>query len=119
MSEDRIIIDLRRKPQEASEELDADLIIGIDLFDDGYTVTYCPRMPDGNGHFELHRIPKLDREAMVSNHVKAIQTLKPKTAVVRSGAHSTGHVRDIPLHPGVIKSIIEGKLDAAALMLRG
>lgn len=117
--EKRIVIDLRSKGPQEPVVLDADLIIGIDLYDDGYTVVYCPRMPDGRGHYELHRIPKLDRETMVSNHVKTIQALKPKTVVIRSGEHSTGHVRDIPLHPGVIKSIIEGKLGAEKLMLRG
>lgn len=110
-----VIIDTR--PEETLESLDADLIINIDLYDDGYSVAYNYKV-DGKGtHVPYNCWFQFTREQMVQKHVQVIRDVKPRTAVIRTGAHSTGHIKDIALHPGVIKSIIEGKLDAADLTL--
>lgn len=117
--EQRIIIDMRRKPQEGpGKELDADLIIEIDMIsEDDYFVVYLAR--DANGTYFIEtQLGNATRAFMLEYHVLQLRTRKPKSVVVRTGKNSSGHVRDIPLHPGVIKSIIEGKLGAAELMLR-
>lgn len=111
---DRIIFDLRRKAPEAEEPLKADLIIEIDLHPEGYMATY--------NYFDGRQIPynyfdHLTREQMVVKHVQVIRDVKPKTVIIRTGAHSSGHPKDIAIHPGVVKSIVEGKLTAAELTL--
>lgn len=116
-TEERIVIDLRRSGDAPSKELDADLIMEIDLFDTGYQAAYHMKS-DGKAHSLLFQRDGLTREAMIAAHIEAITLAKPKTALVRTGSHSSGHVRDILLHPGVVKSIIEGKLGAEDLILR-
>lgn len=104
---EHVIIDLREKAQAPTEE-EADLIIEIDLFPSGYDVVYHVRK---DGVYEAYNIfTRLMREEMVKKHVQVIRDTRPRTAAVRTGRNSTGHVKDIALHPGVIKSIIEGKL---------
>lgn len=116
--EERIIIDMRHLRQPAAmKELDADLIVEIDLVDGGYQAVYLMKKEDK--HELVFRREGLTREALIDAHVEAIKQAKPKTALVRSGRHSSGHVKDILLHPGVVKSIVEGKLGAGQLLLRG
>lgn len=112
---DRIIFDLRRKAPEAEEPLKADLIIEIDLHPEGYMATYNYWV---DGRFiPYNYFDHLTREQMVAKHVQVIRDVKPKTVVIRTGKNSTGHPRDIAIHPGVVKSIVEGKLTAAELTL--
>ncbi len=113
---DRIVIDLRRKA-EAYVELVADLVIEIDRYEcsDGYTVRYVYDVP---GFVYLPLPMTMTRAEMVLMHVTKIQQIRPKTVVIRTGKHSTGQVVDVAIHPGVVKSIIEGKLTAAELTLR-
>ncbi len=114
--DDRVVIDLRRRTQEAYKELSAELIIEIDLFEEGYGCFYERQIEEHK--FEMVGSAEgLTREQMVERHVQEIQRWKPKTVVIRTGVHSTGHIKDIPLHPGVIKSIIDGTLDATKLTL--
>lgn len=108
-------MDLRRHPQEY-EELSAELIIEIDLFGDGYDCFY-ERQVEPNTFEMVGSAEGLTRAEMVERHVEEIRRWKPKTVVIRTGKHSTGHIKDIPLHPGVIKSIIDGTLDATKLTL--
>lgn len=115
MSDDRVIIDLRRKPATEQVELKADLIIEIDLHPEGYMATYN-HWVDGR-FIPYNYFDRLTREQMVEKHVQVIRDVKPKTVVIRTGKHSSGHTQDIPLHPGVVKSIVEGKLTAAELTL--
>lgn len=116
MEEKRIIIDLRPKP-EKYVELDADLIIEVDRFEDRFVCSYAGAV--GDGWSILGPLETSSRKEMVGWHVQQIRERKPKSVVIRTGKHSTGHVQDIPLHPGVINSIIEGKLDAEKLTLPG
>jgi len=120
--EERVIIDMRHLRQQpaAPKELDADLVMEIDLLDGGYQAIYLMRSAkEGEGRTLIFQRNGLTREALIDAHVEAIKQAKPKTALVRSGRHSSGHVKDILLHPGVVKSIVEGKLGAGQLLLRG
>lgn len=114
-TEERIVIDMRRSKDAPAKELTADLIMEIDLVEDGYQASYHSKREEG-GHELVFRRTGLDRVALVNAHVEAIQQVKPKTALVRTGRHSSGHQRDILLNPGVVKMIIEGKLTAAQLL---
>lgn len=112
--EDRVIIDLRRK-DEPTKELEADLIIEIERIPDGYIATYNYR--DGERYVPYNYFTFALREEMVKKHAQVIRDVKPKTVVVRTGR--PGATRDVAIHPGVVKMILEGKLTADELMLRG
>lgn len=117
------VIDTRLAiPAEAG--IDADLIIDIEAMESGnYNLTYFRPPPEwltplaetqGKKLGEYVPICVLDipRQKMVEEHVRQIQEVKPKTVMVRSGAQVT------MIHPGIVKSIIEGKLEVAKLVLR-
>lgn len=118
MNVDHYVLDLRPKAGE-SKPLDADMIIEIDLISDehgspprpsGYLIRYVVAgnvVEEGRG---------VGRPEMITLHVKQIREHKPASVVIRTGAHSTGHIKDIALESGVIKSIIEGKLDVQHLL---
>lgn len=94
---------------------EADLIIEIDLLPEGYLVTYN-HWVDGR-QIPYNYFDRLTREQMVLKHIQVIRDVKPKTALIRTGGNSAEHTKDIYLHPGVVKSIVEGKLTAAELTL--
>lgn len=112
-----ITIDLRKKPEDLDpKNLEADLIIEIDLYDDGYIAGYHRRVEPGK--YEPYNVwSRIDRKEMVRHHVSVIRDVKPKTVVIRTGKYSTGHVKDIPIHPTVIANIINGTFDADSLTL--
>ncbi len=114
-AEERIVIDMRRPKDAPTKELTADLIMEIDLVEGGYQAIYHARQDDGSYSVVFQR-NGLDRVELVQAHVQAIQQVKPKTAMVRTGRHSSGHHRDILLNPGVVKMILEGKLTAEQLL---
>ena len=94
---------------------EADLIIEIDLLPEGYIATYNHWV---DGRFVPYNyFDRLTREQMVLKHIQVIRDVKPKTVLVRAGKHEDEHTKDIYLHPGVVKSIIEGKLTASELTL--
>lgn len=115
---ERRIIDTRVQAQQADPLVDADLTIDISLLEGKYDVVYTHRLVGLNEHGEQveERVPvflfALTREEMVKSHVSHIKNWKPKTVLVTAGEQRT------PLHPGVVRSIIEGKLGASELMLR-
>lgn len=111
-----ITIDTRPKTEE-EKELDAEFIIEIDLLDKGYLVHYHRKIGE-NIFQDVGSLECVERSEMIERHVREIQLWKPKSVVVRTGRHSTGHVRDIPLLPNVVKLIINGSLTAADLTLR-
>jgi len=109
--DDRVVIDTRSSLP-AAELPDADLTIGIDSLGTGkYNITYMRQKEEGL-EYEPLCVLDVSREEMVGHHVRAIQAARPKTVEVRAGAQRTR------LHPGVVKSIIEGKLEMAKLVLR-
>lgn len=106
------IIDTRVRPPVSVLTTIADLVIDITPLDDlKYDVGYFK--PDGAGGLEvLILFAGLERACMVVEHVTQMQQQKPKTVEIRSGEQRT------PLHPGVVKSIVEGKIEVAQLILR-
>jgi hypothetical protein len=111
MSE-RVIIDT--KPERPTKRPDAELVIEVDLYEGGYTVTYVRHKepPD-----PAHVFYGLKRPEMVAKHVKMLRELKPASVVIVTGAYSTGEEQYALLHPGVIKQIVEGKLGVDELLL--
>lgn len=108
------------------ENVDADLIIEIEPLEDGnYNLIYFCRGREwinklivAQGKEPGEHVPvimlNLTRSEMIKEHVQHIRELKPKTVAVRAkGAESTAM-----LHPGVVQSVIEGKLDESKLELR-
>lgn len=113
------VIDTRVQPPKAELSVDPDLEINIIPTEDGkYDVIYTRKVPaDINFRTRLEYVPiyffALTRVEMVQEHVRHIQAVKPKTVLITSGEDQ----RTL-LHPGVVKSIIEGKLEVARLVLR-
>jgi len=106
------IIDTRVRPPVSVLDGVSDLVIEITPLDDmKYDVGYFK--PDGAGGLEvLVLFAGLERACMVVEHVTQIRNHKPKTVEIRSGDQRT------PLHPGVVRSIVEGKIEVAQLILR-
>jgi hypothetical protein len=116
---DRLIIDT--KPADAPlKELTQDLVIEVDLFDEGYMATYryVPQGAKTREYVAYNCFSALDRRDLITKHVQVIRDTKPRTAVIVTGKYSTGHVRHVELHPGVIKQIIDGKLGVDELLLQ-
>lgn len=109
--EERRIIDTRLRPQEPELEYEPDLVISISTNGDRYDVIYN-RKNEGDTEYAMVVFIKLNREEMVTEHIRHIMESKPKTVMITAEGVNT------PLHPGVVKSIIEGKLGIAELLLR-
>jgi len=116
---DRLVIDTA-PVEKALKEPTQDLVIEIDLFSDGYTASYRykherARLDD---YVPYNTFDGLDRRALIEKHVQVIRDTKPRTAIIITGKYSTGHVRHVELHPGVIKQILDGKLGVDDLLLK-
>ncbi len=109
------IIDTRVRPPKAELAVDPDLKIDITLTDSGkYDIIYTRKIvPGATTEYVPIFFFALSREEMVQEHVRHIQAVKPKTVLITAGEDQ----RTL-LHPGVVKSIIEGKLEVARLVLR-
>lgn len=113
-----IVIDTRgmKMPEEAPRLFD--LVIEIDLFDDGYVVGYLVRGEgDAYRDLDIYAMRGIERAKMVEQHVNVMRAVKPKSVAIRTGRHSTGHIKDIPLHPLVINNVLDGKFNAEDLTL--
>lgn len=113
------VIDTRVRPsQQVDLPSDPDLVIDITLEEGKYNVTYTQKIVgvDQDEKPMTEYVPifffALTREEMVQHHVQQMLAWKPKTVVITAGEQRTS------LHPGVVKSIIEGKLGVAELVLR-
>lgn len=116
--EERVVIDLRRNVGAPTKELVADLVMEIDIVEGGFQATYSSKQEDGTYKLVFQRMCQT-REQLIDAHIEAIKQAKPASALVRTGRHSSGHQRDIMLNPGVVKMILEDKLQAAHLLPRG
>lgn len=91
------------------------LVIEIDLYDTGYDVSYLHLV---GGEYSLFTVSgRVTREEMVAKHASVIRELAPKRVAVVTGKHSTGHLKELELAPGVVRGIVEKKLTAAELTL--
>lgn len=92
-----------------------ELLIEIDLYDTGYDVSYLRLVGESYAPFTVSG--RVTRAEMVAKHISVIRELAPKRVAVVTGKHSTGHLKELELTPGVVRSIVEKKLTAAELTL--
>jgi hypothetical protein len=112
---ERLLIDTR-DAEAPLKEVTQDLIIEVDLYDDGYTVSY--KHKSVKEYIPYNTFQSLDRRGMVEKHVHVIRALAPRTAVVITGKYSTGYEKHVLLHPGVLMQIIDMKLGVDELLLQ-
>lgn len=111
MSDERRIIDTRIRPKQPEPAYDPDLIIDITLKGERYDVIYNRKTTETMVYLPVVFFD-LTREEMVREHIQHILESKPKTVMI------TAEGERAFLHPGVVRSIVEGKLGVAELTLR-